>query len=560
MSSSPRKLRFAVMIQNEYLKKWQCDVIDNLCRSGYAESVLSIKNDGSYSNFKQPIWDKIIKLNVLWRLYEKIFLRKGPLKNIKKPKFLRKVPEIKCKVEIRGKFSQYFSDNDIEKIRSFEPDFILRFGFSIIRGEVLNVAPYGIWSFHHSDENVIRGGPAGFWEVYRMHYLNGVILQKLTDHLDGGIILKKRFYKTQFHDCAFHLHHILDASTDMPVQVCADILNGCADYFKHSASVSMAKIYSWPTAFQMISFAFRQIFRRIRYHLKDVFVFEKWSVAIAEADPDSVIRSGKLPDPDEMLLYRSDNKYPADPFALQTDNGLRIFFEDYSYSNGKAALSTILYHEGSLKNMMSIPLETGHYSFPFVFEWEGEIYVMPEQISKACVELYRWDEEGNTLTYFKTILPIPLADPVLLFEHNMWWLFGSVPGKDVNNSLNLYYSESLLTEFKPHPQNSIVFDPRCARMAGAIFRNKGKLFRPAQESHIYYGKRIALYEITQLTPTRYSERFVNHIEPNKHKYLKKGLHTLNFIPPNIVYDGKINVFSHRGFLLKLRQKILKPRF
>ena len=167
------KLKFAVMIQNEYLKQWQCDVIENLCNSGYAKPVLSIKNDGEYHHPKQVVWNKIIRLNIFWRLYERIFLRKGPLKNIIKPKSLRKVPEIKCKVELRGKFSRYFLDNDIEKIESFKPDFILRFGFSIIRGDILHAAPYGIWSFHHSDENVIRGGPAGFWEVYRGHYLNG---------------------------------------------------------------------------------------------------------------------------------------------------------------------------------------------------------------------------------------------------------------------------------------------------------------------------------------------------------------------------------------------------
>ncbi len=546
------------MVQNEYLKQWQCDVTEKLIESGLAEPVLIIRNDGEYTNFRKPLWNKITKLNVLWRLYERVFLRKGPLKNVRNPRCLRKLPVLKCKVELRGRFSQYFSDKDIQKIATSKPDFILRFGFSIIRGDILNVAQYGIWSFHHSDENIIRGGPAGFWEVYRMHYVNGVILQRLTDHLDGGIILKKRFYKTQFHDCAFHIHHIIDSSTDMPVQVCADILNGCADYFHNEASVSKAHVYSWPTMFQMISFFFRQFIRRIRFNLRDLFIHEKWSLGIAEGSPEEIIKTGRLPESIHVFSKKTANTYPADPFAINTDNGLRIFYEDYSYALGKAGLKTMLLNERhEFVNPQTISTEKSHFSFPYVLKFENKVYIIPEQIEKGRVDVYEWVENTERLEFVKTIFPYPLADPVVFNENGLWWLFGSRPGKDVNNSLNIYFSESFLGEYIAHPQNPVVFDPRCARMAGAVFRLNGKLYRPAQESHIYYGKRSVIYEITEITRTSYREKFVTHIEPSEYSCMKKGLHTINFIPPVIVFDGKINVFSQRGFISRFIRKIVK---
>jgi methionyl-tRNA formyltransferase len=42
---------------------------------------------------------------------------------------------------------------------------LLRFGFNILSGEILTVARYGVWSYHHGDNDYYRGGPPHFWEL-----------------------------------------------------------------------------------------------------------------------------------------------------------------------------------------------------------------------------------------------------------------------------------------------------------------------------------------------------------------------------------------------------------
>jgi len=86
---------------------------------------------------------------------------------------------------------RYFNAEDVATINKKDLDFILRFGFNIIRGEILNAARYGVWSFHHDDERKYRGSPPGFWELYYRDPVTGSILQRLTDRLDGGIVLKR---------------------------------------------------------------------------------------------------------------------------------------------------------------------------------------------------------------------------------------------------------------------------------------------------------------------------------------------------------------------------------
>ena len=49
----------------------------------------------------------------------------------------------------------------------------------------------GIISFHHGDNNINRGGPAGFWEVFNEEPSTGFIIQRLTEELDGGDVIFK---------------------------------------------------------------------------------------------------------------------------------------------------------------------------------------------------------------------------------------------------------------------------------------------------------------------------------------------------------------------------------
>ena len=70
-------------------------------------------------------------------------------------------------------------------------------GSGIIKGDILNSTKYGILSFHHADNDINRGGPAGFWEVYLNQSESGFIIQKLNEVLDGGYVLKKGFFQTK---------------------------------------------------------------------------------------------------------------------------------------------------------------------------------------------------------------------------------------------------------------------------------------------------------------------------------------------------------------------------
>ena len=85
---------------------------------------------------------------------------------------------------------------DLERIRAFRPDVLIRLGFRILRGGILTAAPHGVWSYHHGDNDRYRGGPPGFWEVMEGTPVTGTILQRLTEALDGGQVLYRSWGAT----------------------------------------------------------------------------------------------------------------------------------------------------------------------------------------------------------------------------------------------------------------------------------------------------------------------------------------------------------------------------
>ena len=156
-------------------------------------------------------------------------------------------------------------------------DFILKFGFGIIRGEILNAARYGVWSYHHADEEKYRGSPPCFWEIYRGDNVTGAMLQRLTNRLDGGIVLKKGYFSTIKSSYAENLDQSYYESAKWPAQVCVDISNSNADYLNAAPSQTTAPILHSPTNLQMLVFALILLRNRLAVRWRSLFRHEKWN-------------------------------------------------------------------------------------------------------------------------------------------------------------------------------------------------------------------------------------------------------------------------------------------
>ena len=543
MENKRKSLRFGLMVNSLTVEHWQYDTIKMLMDNGMKLSLIIQNSDSAPApSLYQKIKDYPFK-RVLFRVWHRFLFSPRSKFPTDITELTQDIPTIFCTPIIRG-ISSYFEEIDIQEIRNQNLDFILRFGFDIIRGEVLNTARYGIWSFHHDDERIIRGGPPGFWEFMKKIHNNGVILQRLTNTLDKGIVLRRLNFQTILHSYKAHLDQLYFGSVQMPLQVCKDLINN--GVMKEEPSVSEADILHPPTNFKMIEYFIKSVTRRIGFHLNDLFRQEDWNVGYRELNHNDI----------HWFKKPKKSCYFADPFVIKTDKDTYIFFEWYSYSRGKADLAVALKSE-NFERYHKITNFKEHRSYPFVFEHEGVVYCLPEANETKEAALYRFNEEKLTLEKDCVLLSgFPIVDATLYHHDNKWFMF-LVNQKNSHTHLEIYHSDNLKGPYSPHANNPVMIDCSKARPAGKIFEYQGKIIRPSQNSTIHYGQSITLEEIEKLSETEFLTKPFGAINPIEDSDYDKGIHTINSDGGITVFDGKRFVFTVFGFKQQLKQKINK---
>jgi hypothetical protein len=154
--------------------------------------------------------------------------------------------------------------------------------------------------------------------------------------------------------------------------------------------------------------------------------------------------------------------------------------------------------------------EEFHMSYPYVFAADGEFYLMPESHDARAVRLYRAIEFPTRWTLAATLLEGGyFADATIFRFDGRWWMFVETSSPHDHDTLRLYFSDELLGGWREHPASPIVSgNAQAARPAGRVFVTGGQMIRFAQNCSDAYGLDVRAFEITELTPTLYTEREV----------------------------------------------------
>lgn len=200
----------------------------------------------------------------------------------------------------------------------------------------------------------------------------------------------------------------------------------------------------------------------------------------------------------------------ADPFLCSASPREHyLFFEAYDRARKSGVLAVATspdFRTWTYQRM--ILAEPFHLSFPYVFEWNGAHYMVPESWKAGAVYLYRathfpyeWTRQAALLTGEY------LVDPALFHHDGRWWMFVETNPAKTGETLRLYHSAALEGPFEEHPRSPIVDgDPATSRPAGRVVQSNGHLMRFAQRCFPTYGMDVSAFEITELTERTYAER------------------------------------------------------
>jgi hypothetical protein len=547
-------LTFGVMCSGAVFQKWQAEAIRQLINNGHSASLLIVDGRAELQDRPAPK----SKYSFLWRASSRFLFKieqKTPVDL--HPELMNATRKVCLVREDNG--SEYFSDEDVAAIKSANLDFILRFGFNIIRGEILNAAKYGVWSFHHDDEKKYRGGPPGFWPVYNSDPASGAIMQRLTGKLDAGIVLKKAWLKTLMHSYRTNLDVLLYVSSSWPADFANQIVS--IGYKAGQPSTTSATVYKVPGNWKMLVFLLKLVKNRIVFYWHDLFSAERWNIGIINRSLQELVFQDKEISQDDVLWMRerSHRNYFADPAGFIEENKVHILMEDYSYSENKAHISEAVFDPST--NTFSVPLKSietkEHLSYPYVFVYGENIYCLPESYRYGYIGLYKRNySEGIFVEDHILLDHIDAVDPTLVNHNDKWWLFFTLK-KYSNSHLYIYFADELEGEYKPHPANPVKMDIRSSRPAGLPFIHEGILYRPGQDCSESYGKRVAINKILKLSETEFEEEVVKHLGPLKDSRYSKGFHTVFGLGRYTLIDAKRTKFNFSHFGRQTRHKFRK---
>lgn len=517
------KLRVGIMLNSFAVEAWQAKILDDLVKAPYLQVALVILNRAP--KVSQPGWWHWLKdkwPTLLYRLYYLIDIKrhqaeeKNAFAKTDVHKLLSESDLLEV-VPIQTKYVDRFEDSDIEQIRSVKLDVILRLGFRVIKGEILKSAKYGVWSFHHGDSRYYRGGPPLFWEMYERNPVSGTTLQILDESLDGGRVIYRSRSATNFTSLYRSRNSIYWKSSNFVIrrlgQLYAqgwDSLTKLDTY--NELNTYNKPIYRTPSNWQMLRFAAK---RGLLYLKNGIRLIRKnqWFLGIQASRP-----TGDLMGPKWDIIYPPRDRFYADPFLFSHVGRKFIFFEEYSYQTRHGSIACLEIDErGNYSKPATVLDRDYHLSYPFVFEWGSDIFMMPESCESHAVELYRAVDFPGKWELHKVLLADVVAvDPTLLQHEGKFWLFvnmAATEGVPLNDELFLFHSDSPLGPWLPHAQNPIVSDVCSSRPAGRIFERDGQLIRPSQDCSLRYGHAIKLNRIDVLTETEYRECEIGEISP-----------------------------------------------
>jgi hypothetical protein len=446
-----------------------------------------------------------------------------------------------------------FSKKDISLIEHLELDFILCLSSEQISGEIASLPKHGVWRFNQGELQPDSDKKNNF-EV-------PVIAASLEQVLPNNqqIILKQGYFSTfnSSHLKSYRLAKM--ASAPWPALVCRDILNDNASYLYKIPSVDKGVE---KRENRKDSFSLKWIEDKLRSIYNKLFCYEYWNVGIVHRPIHSFLKEEEERLDIEWIVERKD-MYLADPFVYKIGDKLQIIMEELNHKVVKGFISeaTVPQNGSGESAFRQATISTAsHMSYPYILEYEGEIYCVPETSERMEVPIYKLNQENANWQKVETLIKdFPAVDSTIIKYQGLWWLFCTKANSTFhshNNELYIFYSDNLMGEWKPHALNPVKVDVRSSRPAGTPFIYEDSLYRPSQDCSKTYGGRISLNKIKKLTPFEFEEETIKYIEPNKDSIYPDGVHTITSAGEMTVLDGKRFDYRWSHFFRKLYK--LKP--
>ena len=136
-----------------------------------------------------------------------------------------------------------------------------------------------------------------------------------------------------------------------------------------------------------------------------------------------------------------DAAYVADPFVVWSGGQGSMLFEIKNRATRRGEIGLAVTDGVRWSYRGSVLREPYHLSYPYVFEREGEYFLIPESLEPCAIRLYRADPFPGRWVYEADLIAGRFADPSIFRYGDRWWMFACPePFREV---LQLFHADRL---------------------------------------------------------------------------------------------------------------------
>lgn len=273
------------------------------------------------------------------------------------------------------------------------------------------------------------------------------------------------------------------------------------------------------------------------YMLKDKVSISSesvWSIGIYKGKdplhigPDDDIRN---PVVDASMVTDVEAAFVADPFIWKKDSQWYLFFEVLNKKDMKGDIGYAYSKDLKEWEYKKIIIDCKyHISYPYVFEWNDSMFLIPESAEAGFLSMYYAKEFPEKWELIDTLLHGTFGDHSLIRYNNVWWLYaGSEPHR--HTTLKLFYSDNLHGPWTEHPSSPVIKERAdIARPGGRMLIYDNNLIRFSQNCKKTYGKEVNAFIVENIDEKNYAEtpyRKNPVLKRGKERWALHGMHQID---------------------------------
>lgn len=345
----------------------------------------------------------------------------------------------------------------------------------------------------------------------------------------GGQIRTRFFTLLNQHFLFSKLRHYLQ------VQLLDVARTGCIAPGTHVQSTKSGDFPTLPTSLRyalgLVGIVGSELFKR-----KLLKRFNRWNVAFARASWRTLDLPAATP------IGNRPGHFIADPFVIRDEGGDFCFVEDYDFDRQLGAIAAYKLGDGQADFLGEVIVEPHHLSFPFLFRYQGKLFMCPESSAARRIAIYECEAFPLRWRLCHLAMEGVCAADSMFFEHEgRWWLFTNIDPsneEDCNSELMIYHADSpFAAHWTPHAQNPIYIDSAKARNGGLLTDGDQRYRVSQRQGFNAYGEGHAIHRIVTLTPDVYEEETTRTVSAADYPGVE-GTHHCHA-------DGELCVFDFR---------------